>query len=437
MAGLNTLRQLVGLLPEVADRRATPVPFRNKALNTITSVLVFLAGSRLPLYGLSTTASPDPFYWIHAASASNGGTVMAQGVYHLLVSELVIHPLFGLKIVRDKIPMEERMQFMDRSQKLLGILLAMVSAVCNVFSAGQLGPVNATLIALQLSAGGAIVIYLDEALKKGHGLVSSGIALFTATNICACFLETYGGDKIVIPAGTCAFLALTVRLQGLHLPLAVRTHGVDPALQANCSVNLSYLSYMPIVFQGAIASSMYFISQLLYLQYGENNNGVVKLLGSWKRDSRYPGQLIPIGGVAHYVTNPPAWADLARDPVHVTLYAVLLLMACALISATWFGVRVYSRKYVARLLGRQIPVTPAQPGSIPMTRWKRHVAMIALLVGLCVGALTLMAGFICVPGSGTGIMLVVTVVCSYFERRTGDQAADFLVLTTMSRCKKK
>uniref|UniRef100_A0A8R7UCU7 Uncharacterized protein n=2 Tax=Triticum TaxID=4564 RepID=A0A8R7UCU7_TRIUA len=79
---------------------------------------------------------------------------------------------------------------------------------------------------------------------------------------------------------------------------------------------------MPIVFQGAIASSMYFISQLLYLQYGENNNGVVKLLGSWKRDSRYPGQLIPIGGVAHYVTNPPAWADLARDPVHVTLYAV-------------------------------------------------------------------------------------------------------------------
>jgi preprotein translocase subunit SecY len=114
MAGLNTLRQLLGLLPEVADRRATPVPFPNKALNTVTSVLVFLAGSRLPLYGLSTTAAPDPdpLYWIHAAGASNYGTIMAQGVYPLLASELVIHPLFGLKVVRLNIPMEERMQFM-------------------------------------------------------------------------------------------------------------------------------------------------------------------------------------------------------------------------------------------------------------------------------------------------------------------------------------
>ncbi|KAI4986776.1 hypothetical protein ZWY2020_019406 [Hordeum vulgare] len=428
MAGLNTMRQLVGLLPEVADRRATPVPFRSKALNTVTSVLVFLAGSRLPLYGLSTSAAPDPFYWIHAASASNCGSIMAQGIYPLLASELIIHPLFGLKIVRDKIPMQERTQFMYRSQKLLSMLIAMASAVCNVFSAGQLGLVDATMIALQLFAGGAMVIYLDEALKKGHGLVSSGIALFTATNICACLLETYGADKMVITAGTCAFLALTVRLQGLHLPLAVRTHGIEPALQANCSVNLPYLSYMPIVFQGTIVSSMYFISRLLYLKYGQNNIGVVKLLGSWKRDSRYPGQPIPTGGVARYVTNPPTWSDLARDPVHVTLYAALLLMGCALISAAWFGTRVHSREYMARLLGRQIPVTPAQPGSIPTNRWKRHVAMIALLVGLCVGALTLVAGFIGVPGSGTGIMLVVTVLCSYFERRAGDEAADVFCL---------
>ncbi|KAM3280355.1 hypothetical protein ACQJBY_047257 [Aegilops geniculata] len=437
MAGLNTLRQLVGLLPEVADRRAIPVPFRHKAVNTVTSVLVFLAGSWLPLYGLSTGAAPNPLYWIHAAGGSNWGTIMAQGVYPLLASELVIHPLFGLKTVRLKIPMEERTQFMHRSQKLLAILMAMVSAIGNVLNAGQLGSGNATLIALQLFAGGAIVIYLDEALKKGHGLVSSGIALFTATNICACLLwelaygGVHGGDKVprmLIAAGTCAFLALAVRLQGLRLPLAVRTHGVNPALQANCSVNLSYLSYMPIMFQGAIVSSMYFISRLLYLKYGENSNEVVKLLGKWKMGNGYPRQPIPISGVAHYATTPPTWADLARDPVHVTLYAVLLLMGCALISASWFGVRVYSRKYVARLLGRQIPVTPAQPGSIPTNRWKRHVAMIALLVGLCVGALTLMAGFIGVPGSGTGIMLVVTVVCSYFERRAGDQAADVFCL---------
>lgn len=67
----------------------------------------------------------------------------------------------------------------------LALVLAMVSAICDVlFFEGQLGgAVNATLIALQLFAGGAIVVCLDQALKMGHGLVSSGIALFTATNI--------------------------------------------------------------------------------------------------------------------------------------------------------------------------------------------------------------------------------------------------------------
>jgi hypothetical protein len=52
----------------------------------------------------------------------------------------------------------------------------------------------------------------------------------------------------------------------------------------------------------------------------------------------------------------------------------------------------------------QVRVTPAQPGSLPLNRWKRHVAMVAFLVGFCVGALTLLAGFIGLGASGTGIM---------------------------------
>lgn len=77
---------------------------------------------------------------------------------------------------------------------------------------------------------------------------------------------------------------------------------------------------------------------------------------------------------------------------------------------------------------KKIPITRAEPGSIALNLWKCHVEGTAHLVGFCVGALTLVAGLIGVPGSGTGIMLVVTVVCSYFERRTGDQARDVFCL---------
>jgi hypothetical protein len=47
----------------------------------------------------------------------------------------------------------------------------------------DLGPGNASLIVLQLTTAGIIVIILDELLQKGYG-IGSGISLFIATNIC-------------------------------------------------------------------------------------------------------------------------------------------------------------------------------------------------------------------------------------------------------------
>lgn len=70
-------------------------------------------------------------------------------------------------------------------------------------------------------------------------------------------------------------------------------------------------------------------------------------------------------------------------------------------------------------------VTVAQPDSVPMRQWKRYVATAAFLVGLCVGALTLLAGLAGVVGSGTGIMLAATVLYSCFEDIRGRPAGAF------------
>lgn len=50
-------------------------------------------------------------------------------------------------------------------------------------SLDQIGVVNASLIVLQLTASGFLVIFLDEMLQKGYGL-GSGVSLFIAVNIC-------------------------------------------------------------------------------------------------------------------------------------------------------------------------------------------------------------------------------------------------------------
>lgn len=138
------------------------------------------------------------------------------------------------------------------------------------------------------------------------------------------------------------------------------------------------------------------------------------LLGKWERSKQF-GKLIPVSGMAYYLTTPPTWADATSDLINVCIYDVFLLMGCALVSAAWFRIRACAQRYQARLLGYPASLTPAQPETISFNQWTRHVIRIAFTVGFCVGALTLLAGFMGVIGSGTGIMLAVTMIYSNFK----------------------
>jgi hypothetical protein len=52
----------------------------------------------------ATMTADDPLFWAHTAYAANVGTVMALGVYPLVVSEMATYILLGLKAV---IPLQE------------------------------------------------------------------------------------------------------------------------------------------------------------------------------------------------------------------------------------------------------------------------------------------------------------------------------------------
>lgn len=46
---------------------------------------------------------------------------------------------------------------------------------------------------------------------------------------------------------------------------------------------------------------------------------------------------------------------------------------------------------------------------------KRYIPVAATFGGMCIGALTILADFMGAIGSGTGIMLAVSIVYGYFE----------------------
>merc|ERR1712151_1190278 len=152
------------------------------------SLFIFLVCCQIPLFGIMSSESADPFYWIRVILASNRGTLMELGISPIVTSGMVMQLLAGSKIIDVDQSLKEDRALFGGAQKLVGLIITIGEAVAYVISGmygdvKDLGAGNAILLILQLFFAGVIVLTLDELLQKGYGL-GSGISLFIATNIC-------------------------------------------------------------------------------------------------------------------------------------------------------------------------------------------------------------------------------------------------------------
>ncbi|KAL2931003.1 Protein transport protein Sec61 subunit alpha [Bienertia sinuspersici] len=445
---LHLVRPFLSFLPEVqtADRK---VPFREKVIYTVISLFIFLVCSQLPLYGIHSTTGADPFYWMRVILASNRGTVMELGITPIVTSGLVMQLLAGSKIIEVDNNVREDRALLNGAQKLLGILIAVGEAVAYVLSGmygsvGQLGVGNAILIILQLCFAGIIVICLDELLQKGYGLgsafspttINAGrgpefegavIALFhlliTRTDKVRALREAFYRQNlpnVTNLLATVLIFLIVIYFQGFRVVLPVRSKNAR-GQQGSYPIKLFYTSNMPIILQSALVSNLYFISQLLHRKY--SGNLFVNLLGVWK-ESEYGSQSIPVGGLAYYVTAPASLADMAANPFHALSYIIFMLSACALFSKTWIEVSGSSARDVAKQLKEQGMVMPGHRDSNLQKELNRYIPTAAAFGGVCIGALTVLADFMGAIGSGTGILLAVTIIYQYFETFEKERASE-------------
>lgn len=453
---LQLVKPCMCVLPEVStpDRK---IPFREKILWTAISLFVFLVCCQIPLYGIVTNKSADPFYWMRVILASNRGTLMELGISPIVTSGMVMQLLAGSKIIDvDQSLKEDRVLF-SGAQKLFGMLITMGEAVAYVLSGmygdvKDLGAGNAILIIMQLFFAGVIVIILDELLQKGYGL-GSGISLFIATNICenivwkafspstmntgkgtefegaiiALFHLLFSkSDKLTAlkeafyrqnaPNITSLFATVLVffvviYFQGFRVDLPVKNQKVRGQM-GSYPIKLFYTSNIPIILQTALVSNLYFFSQLLYKRF--KSNMLVNLLGQWQ-EVDYTGQSIPVGGIVYYISPPHSFTDIWDDPIHALFYVAFVLISCALFSKTWIDVSGSSARDVAKQLKDQQMMMPGYRDSDLPRILNRYIPTAAAFGGACIGALTIVADFLGAIGSGTGILLAVTIIYQYFE----------------------
>lgn len=384
---------------------------------------------------------------------------MELGISPIVTSSLIMQLLAGAKIIEVGDTPKDRALF-NGAQKLFGMMITIGQAIVYVMTGmygdpSDLGAGVCLLIIIQLFVAGLIVLLLDELLQKGYGL-GSGISLFIATNICETIVwkafspatvntgrgtEFEGAvialfhllatrqDKVRalreafyrqnLPnltnlLATVLIFGIVIYFQGFRVDLPIKSARYR-GQYSSYPIKLFYTSNIPIILQSALVSNLYIISQMLAIKF--QGNFFVGLLGVWAdTGSGGPGRAsYPVGGLCYYMSPPESFGHILEDPFHAVIYIAFMLGSCAFFSKTWIEVSGSSAKDVAKQLKEQQMVMRGHREKSMIHELNRYIPTAAAFGGLCIGALSVLADFLGAIGSGTGILLAVTIIYQYFE----------------------
>lgn len=435
---------------------------------TIICLIIYLVCAQIPVYGISPQQGADPLYWIRTIIASNRGTVMELGISPIITASMVLQLLSGAKVISvDHTSADDRKLFQG-AEKLLGILITIGEAIGFVISGmygdlTDIGAFFAVVIILQMVTAGILVILLDELMKNGYGL-GSGISLFIATNICETIMwksfspmiysvgETKSefegafialfhflivktnklkalqeafyrstGANLASVIATVIIFAVVIYFQGFRVDVTLRNPKAK-GMDQYYPIKLFYTSNMPIILLTALTSNFYFLSQMIYKRF--RGNLIVDILGKWQEVSM-GRQPVPVGGIVYYISPPGDLIEFIRNPLHSLIYVVFVLGACTLFSKTWIEISGQSPKEVAKSIKEQnLCLVGGKRDSANPKLLDKLIQPAASLGGLCIGLLTIIADLIGVIGSGSGILLAVTIIYQFYETINKEKVKD-------------
>ncbi|WOO83652.1 Protein transport protein SEC61 subunit alpha [Vanrija pseudolonga] len=460
---LELVRPFMSILPEVTapERKVT---FQHKVLWTATTLLIFLVMAQVPLYGIMSSDSSDPLYWLRVILASNRGTLMELGVTPVVTSGMIMQLLAGAQLIEVDFSLKDDRALFGSAQKLFALIIALGQATVYVLNGlyGQpssLGLGVCLLLILQLVAAALIVILLDELLTKGYGL-GSGISLFIATNICESIVwkafspntvntgrgpefegavialfhllftwndktralkEAFYREKLpnmMNLLATIAVFAVVIYLQGFRVEIPIKSSKMR-GQRATYPIKLFYTSNMPIMLESALTSNVFLVSQMLFNRFPDNL--LVRLLGVWDSPDG-SAQLSAVSGISYYMSAPHSITDALSDPFHTVVYLTFIVTACAIFSKTWIEVSGSGPRDVAKQLKDQNMTLAGHRDASIYKELKRIIPTAAAFGGATLGLLSFAADMMGAIGSGTGILMAVTIIYGYFELGLKEQA---------------
>ncbi len=318
------------------------LPFKKRLLWTGLMLLLYFVMGQITVYGVSQTGF-EQLRFLEVLLGSSFGSIMSLGIGPIVTASIIIQLLVGSKVIPWDLTTENGKILFQGTQKLLGFVFSFVEAFVFV-SFGAVpaaSPALVPIVAMQLAAGGIIVIFMDELISKwGFG---SGISLFIVAGVSKTIMVrtfnplTQAGTLPGIgnpPAGALpfaitalsggepfqAFLALfPVVATVLVFVLAVYASAIKveiPLAFGNLRgfgrrwpLKFFYTSNIPVILVGALIANLQLFARMLA------NRGI-----SFFGEFNAQGQVT--GGLAYFL-SPPTDQAIAGAAVLMGVFALL------------------------------------------------------------------------------------------------------------------
>ncbi|MCX8178334.1 MAG: preprotein translocase subunit SecY [Candidatus Aenigmarchaeota archaeon] len=457
------IRKIAKFLPAI--ERPTYKPSLNKKVmwTGICLILYFMMASHFfgELYGINPEATKR-FHTLEMLLGSSFGTLMTLGIGPIVTGSILLQLLIGAKIINWDMNEKEDKEKYQIAQKTVSILFIIVESLIFVVS-GAIMPrsydaFTMFIIVLQLTIGGLIVLMMDEIITK-HG-IGSGISLFIAAGVinqvfislfspcvagaAGCMLPNADNEPVgkvwafainaingyfypalfaLIPILTTILIVVIVAYaQSVTVDVPLAFSAVK-GFGRRWSLNLFYTSNMPVILAAALIANVELFGGLVAKPLPNDPLTSCGLLGCFTTTE---SGNVPTSGIVYYLSSPRT--NIIIDAINgsitsqyvlrVLLYTIFFVSICVLFSVFWVTTSGMDSESIAKQIdsiGMQIPGYRKNP-KIMKSVLDRYIPPLSVLGGLSIGLLAALADLIGAFGSGTGILLTVTILYSFHQQ---------------------
>jgi preprotein translocase SecY subunit len=468
MSSTTTTENLVKRVVKTASAYVPQIPKPKRKISltekfvwTGIALVAYLVMGQIPLYGVTDDPRFDFLAFARVIFAAQQGTLMELGIGPIVTAGLLMQLLKGSGLIKLNFKDPDDRSLFTSATKIVTIIV--IVAEGGLYGASVYGPLTADnaphaiyIVIAQLIGASVIVMLMDEMVQKGWG-IGSGLSLFIMAGIAQTILwnvfsvvpaddgpvgifpftihaayEGHAADAIFrtgqLPslftlALTIGVILVLVYIEGIHVDVPIVSTKYR-GFTAVYPIKLLYTSVIPVILASALTANAVFMGQMLWANYNPNNqNPVFNWIAQFDPNSSGGGQATPTGGILYYVTAPRSLDVVAADPLRAVGYIIFMTAIVTVFSRLWVELGGLSAKTAARNLldaDVQVPGFRRSEGSVEVLL-NKYIPSLTIISGIILGLLASISDVLNVFGSGTGLLLMVSIMVSYYQTLVKEQ----------------